>query len=314
MEHASTIEELGRDECLTRMATQRLGRLGVVVDGVPLVLPMQFVMDGETVVFQTNQGAKVFHAPLASVSFEVDHVDWEKGEGWSVLLQGYRSRHHHRARRALRGAPLAERQFLGTAAGGSMAEDHSPQDHRTARPGVTGLTSISGRVEAAGTTSRTPRAQRAFEVFHQGAVLHEVLVADEALQDVTARILPEPLDLLGSAEERHQRVAEPVEVAGILEQHTRPRATWSTMPPTAEATTALAFHMPSATVRPKPSARLFCTITVAWRCSALTIAAFSSTSSMGRLTSRIRRRCSERQGAPRLDALARGRRVLRGRH
>lgn len=89
MKHAGTIEELGRDECLTRMATQRLGRLGVVVDGVPLVLPMQFVMDGDTVVFQTNQGAKVLHAPLTSVSFEVDHVDWEKGEGWSVLLQGF---------------------------------------------------------------------------------------------------------------------------------------------------------------------------------------------------------------------------------
>ena len=89
MEHAGTIEELGRDECLTRMATQRLGRLGVVVDGVPLVLPMQFVMDGDTVVFQTNQGAKVLHAPLTSVSFEVDHVDWEKGVGWSVLLQGF---------------------------------------------------------------------------------------------------------------------------------------------------------------------------------------------------------------------------------
>ena len=71
------------------MPTQRLGRLGVVVDSVPLVLPMQFVMDGDTVVFQVNQGAKVLHARLNSVSFEVDHVDWEKGEGWSVLLQGF---------------------------------------------------------------------------------------------------------------------------------------------------------------------------------------------------------------------------------
>lgn len=88
MEHRGTIEELGRDECLTRMATQRLGRLGVVVDGVPLVLPMRFAMEGDTVVLQTNQGAKVFHAPMASVSFEVDHVDWEKGLGWSVLVQG----------------------------------------------------------------------------------------------------------------------------------------------------------------------------------------------------------------------------------
>ncbi len=88
MGHEGTIEELGHDECLTRMATQRLGRLGVVVDGVPLVLPMRFAMEGETVVLQTNQGAKVLHAPLTSVSFEVDHVDWEKGEGWSVLVQG----------------------------------------------------------------------------------------------------------------------------------------------------------------------------------------------------------------------------------
>ncbi len=89
MEHADTVEELGRDECLTRMATQRLGRLGVVVDGVPLVLPMQFAMEGETVVLQTNQGAKTLNAPLHSVTFEVDHVDWDKGVGWSVLLQGY---------------------------------------------------------------------------------------------------------------------------------------------------------------------------------------------------------------------------------
>ena len=69
------------------MSTQRLGRLGVVVDGAPLVLPMGFVLDGETVVLQTNQGAKTLHTPLTSVSFEVDHVDWDQGVGWSVLIQ-----------------------------------------------------------------------------------------------------------------------------------------------------------------------------------------------------------------------------------
>ena len=41
------------------------------------------------------------------------------------------------------------------------------------------------------------------------------------------------------------------------------------------ATTGRAFHMASATVRPKPSAMLFCTTTSARRCSALTIAAFT---------------------------------------
>jgi len=88
MEHQGVIQELGRDECLALMATQHVGRLGVVVDGVPLVLPMQFALDGETVVLQTNQGAKTLHSPLTSVSFEVDRVDWEQGDGWSVLIQG----------------------------------------------------------------------------------------------------------------------------------------------------------------------------------------------------------------------------------
>ena len=49
---------------------------------------MRFALSGETVVLQTNQGGKVLHAPLTSVSFEVDHVDWEQGVGWSVLIQG----------------------------------------------------------------------------------------------------------------------------------------------------------------------------------------------------------------------------------
>jgi nitroimidazol reductase NimA-like FMN-containing flavoprotein (pyridoxamine 5'-phosphate oxidase superfamily) len=84
----SHFEEIGRDECLTLLATQRLGRLAVVVDGAPLVFPMQFVLDGHTVVVQTNLGAKSLHVPLTSVSFEVDHVDWEAGEGWSVLVTG----------------------------------------------------------------------------------------------------------------------------------------------------------------------------------------------------------------------------------
>lgn len=88
MEYRGVIEELERDECLALLATQRLGRLGVVVDGVPLVLPMQFALEGQTIVLQTNQGAKTFHVPLTSVSFEVDHVDWEQGVGWSVIVQG----------------------------------------------------------------------------------------------------------------------------------------------------------------------------------------------------------------------------------
>ena len=53
------------------------------------------------------------------------------------------------------------------------------------------------------------------------------------------------------------------------------------MPPTPLATTGRPFHCASVTVRPKPSFRLFCTMMAACRCSALTMAAFSSISTVG---------------------------------
>jgi hypothetical protein len=71
-----------------------------------------------------------------------------------------------------------------------------------------------------------------------------------------------------------------------------PSAIWSVIPPTAEPMTGRPFHIPSATVSPNPSARLFWAMTAACRCSALTMAAFSSMSSSGSVTSRIRARAA----------------------
>ena len=90
-----------------------------------------------------------------------------------------------------------------------------------------------------------------------------------------------------------------------------PSATWSAIPPTAEPMTGRPFHIPSATVSPNPSARLFCTMTVACRCNALTMAAFSSMSSSGSVTSKIRARAAGRQVAPLQQALTVDRRALR---
>ena len=78
-----------------------------------------------------------------------------------------------------------------------------------------------------------------------------------------------------------------------------PSRIWSWMPPTRLATTGAPFHMASATVSPNPSARLFCTTTVARRWSALTIAAFSAGSSIGRDTRCTRARMSSGSAARR---------------
>ena len=99
-----------------------------------------------------------------------------------------------------------------------------------------------------------------------------------------ARAPAPPRSARPHADRRH-RPADPRSNAtrsdGPTSHPVRPSSIWSWIPPTCDATTGRPFHIASATVRPKPSARLFCTTTSARRCGALTITAFSSASSIG---------------------------------
>ena len=86
------LEELGRQECLELLATQSIGRLAVADHGhyPPHIVPVNFVLDGDRVVFRSDWGLKFRLSVLAehSVSFEVDHLDPEGRLAWSVVVQG----------------------------------------------------------------------------------------------------------------------------------------------------------------------------------------------------------------------------------
>lgn len=86
------LEEVERDECLGLLRTQSIGRLAVADHGYypPHIVPVNFTLDGESVVFRTNPGLKFKLAILAehSVSFEVDVIDREGQMAWSVVVQG----------------------------------------------------------------------------------------------------------------------------------------------------------------------------------------------------------------------------------
>ena len=85
----ATLEELDRRQCLDLVATASVGRLAVLqLAGSPLVVPVNFTLDGDVVVFRTSLGTKyeaLLHRP---VSFEVDAIDPANRTGWSVLIQG----------------------------------------------------------------------------------------------------------------------------------------------------------------------------------------------------------------------------------
>jgi uncharacterized protein len=82
------IERLSREDCVALLATQDVGRLVVVDGGRPLIFPVNYALDGDAVVFRTASGTKLWASAGAPVAFEVDDIDREAREGWSVILHG----------------------------------------------------------------------------------------------------------------------------------------------------------------------------------------------------------------------------------
>jgi nitroimidazol reductase NimA-like FMN-containing flavoprotein (pyridoxamine 5'-phosphate oxidase superfamily) len=83
------LDELARAECLRLMATAPIGRIAVITaEGLPMVVPVNFVLDGETILFRTDPGTKVDALRRHPVAFQADQFDPVARRGWSVLVQG----------------------------------------------------------------------------------------------------------------------------------------------------------------------------------------------------------------------------------
>jgi hypothetical protein len=62
--------------------------VGLDVGPTPLVLPVNYLIDGRSVVYRTNPASVTAAEPGSAVSFEADHVDELEKSGWSVLITG----------------------------------------------------------------------------------------------------------------------------------------------------------------------------------------------------------------------------------
>lgn len=84
--------ELSPGRCLSLLRSHpvSVGRLGVTdADGQPLIVPVNYCMDGDSVVFRAAPESLIARRALERrVAFEVDDVDAAWQEGWSVLVQG----------------------------------------------------------------------------------------------------------------------------------------------------------------------------------------------------------------------------------
>ena len=87
-ELVGTMEEIDTGECLRLLATTTVGRVGFVLDGRPVVLPVNYAVDGHTIVFRSAEGTVLNKVALQVIAFEVDQIDEATHTGWSVLAQG----------------------------------------------------------------------------------------------------------------------------------------------------------------------------------------------------------------------------------
>ena len=119
---------LGRAECEELLRHHSLGRIGFVVDGWPVVLPVNYVMDGDDIVLRTDPATKLAAGTHWSVPvvLEVDAALTFFEPGWSVLAHGIavEVRDEKERRRLPRPAPRA--------VGGGHPE---PVDPHPRRPG-----------------------------------------------------------------------------------------------------------------------------------------------------------------------------------
>lgn len=83
------LEILPEDECRRLLTTQRIGRVAFDLGGTPIVLPVNYTVYDNSVVFRTGAGAKLRAAIEGRlVAFEVDEIDPVYHRGWSVLVVG----------------------------------------------------------------------------------------------------------------------------------------------------------------------------------------------------------------------------------
>ncbi len=84
----SGIEVINSDECRRLLADDVIGRVAVVIGATPMILPVNYALDGEDIIMRTMPGSRL-DMGQGHAAFEVDNFDRASQSGWSVLVTGH---------------------------------------------------------------------------------------------------------------------------------------------------------------------------------------------------------------------------------
>lgn len=85
------LEPLSQEMCLRLLRQGTIGRIAVLVDDDPIILPVNYRLveppSGPLLAVRTRPGNVIEQAP-SNVAFEIDSIDPVHHQGWSVLVRG----------------------------------------------------------------------------------------------------------------------------------------------------------------------------------------------------------------------------------
>ena len=87
----TVLDQLSAETCLELLRLHAVGRIAVIHDGYPIVLPVNYRLvenhDGPWILVRTRPGNVIDQAGV-NLSFEIDGIDAAHRTGWSVLVRG----------------------------------------------------------------------------------------------------------------------------------------------------------------------------------------------------------------------------------
>ncbi|HEX6514461.1 MAG TPA: pyridoxamine 5'-phosphate oxidase family protein [Nocardioidaceae bacterium] len=81
--------EMTVEECLDLLARGVIGRVAMATPMGPRIVPVNYAMYEDTIVFRTTPYSELgTYGWNTDLAFEIDHLDYEAHQGWSVVAIG----------------------------------------------------------------------------------------------------------------------------------------------------------------------------------------------------------------------------------
>lgn len=81
--------ELTVHECMDLLSGGVMGRIAVTTPGGPRIVPVNYAVNEASIIIRTSPYSELAtYGPRNQAAFEIDHLDYDRHQGWSVVALG----------------------------------------------------------------------------------------------------------------------------------------------------------------------------------------------------------------------------------